>query len=257
MTEAKLVTAKSVTAALLVIGDEILSGRTKDKNIGFVADYLTNIGIDLREVRVVPDIIPEIVDALNAMRARYTYVFTTGGIGPTHDDLTAEAVAAAFGVEIAEDPRVIALLLQWIKPEDLNEARRRMARIPRGAELVENAISKIPGFWIGNVIVMAGVPAIMQAMLTAVGPKLEVGPRTVSQHHRRGQCRGRRLCGGSFRRRRSASAISASALIRPWRTAATTMRSSCAARMKRKSPQPRRRSRLFSPACRRKKCELR
>ncbi len=114
------------------------------------------------------------------MRARYTYVFTTGGIGPTHDDLTAEAVAAAFGVEIAEDPRVIALLLQWIKPEDLNEARRRMARIPHGAELVENAISKIPGFWIGNVIVMAGVPAIMQAMLTAVGPKLEVGPRTVS-----------------------------------------------------------------------------
>ena len=171
---------KSVTAALLVIGDEILSGRTKDKNIGFVADYLTEIGIDLREVRVVPDIIVEIVDALNAMRARYTYVFTTGGIGPTHDDMTADAVAAAFDVEIAEDPRIIALLLQWMKPEELNEARRRMARVPKGAALVENAVSKIPGFWIGNVIVMAGVPTIMQAMLTAVGPKLETGARTVS-----------------------------------------------------------------------------
>jgi molybdenum cofactor synthesis domain-containing protein len=173
--------AKSVTAALLVIGDEILSGRTKDKNIGFVADYLTNIGIDLCEVRIVPDLVDEIVVALNALRNRYTYVFTTGGIGPTHDDMTAEAVAAAFGVEIAEDPRVIALLLQWIKPEDLNEARRRMARIPKGAVLVENSVSKIPGFWIGNVIVMAGVPAIMQSMLAAVGPRLEAGPRTISR----------------------------------------------------------------------------
>jgi molybdenum cofactor synthesis domain-containing protein len=180
MTETKSAPEKSVTAGLLVIGDEILSGRTKDKNIGFTADYLTSIGIDLREVRVVPDIMPEIVDALNAMRARYTYIFTTGGIGPTHDDITADAVAAAFGVPISEDPRVIALLLQWIKPEDLNEARRRMARIPHGADLVENAVSRVPGFWIGNVIVMAGVPAIMQAMLTAVGPKLDAGPRTVS-----------------------------------------------------------------------------
>lgn len=172
--------AKSVTAALLVIGDEILSGRTKDKNIGFVADYLTNIGIDLREVRVVPDIIGEIAEALNALRVRYSYVFTTGGIGPTHDDMTADAVAQAFNVAISEDPRIISVLLQWIKPEDLNEARRRMARIPHGAELVENALSKVPGFWIGNVIVMAGVPAIMQAMLAAVAPKLETGARTVS-----------------------------------------------------------------------------
>lgn len=172
--------AKSVTAALLVIGDEILSGRTKDKNIGFVADYLTNIGIDLREVRIVPDIISEIAAAINALRVRYTYVFTTGGIGPTHDDMTADAVAAAFDVEISEDPRVISVLLQWMKPEDLNEARRRMARIPHGAELVENELSKVPGFWIGNVIVMAGVPEIMQAMLAAAGPKLEVGPRTMS-----------------------------------------------------------------------------
>jgi molybdenum cofactor synthesis domain-containing protein len=172
--------SKAVTAALLVIGDEILSGRTKDKNIGFCADYLTEIGIDLCEVRIVPDVIAEIVGALNAMRSRYTYVFTTGGIGPTHDDMTADAVAAAFGVEIGEDPRIINLLLQWMKPEDLNAARRRMARVPKGAALVENTVSKIPGFWIGNVIVMAGVPAIMQAMLTAVGPKLDTGKRTVS-----------------------------------------------------------------------------
>jgi molybdenum cofactor synthesis domain-containing protein len=172
---------KSVTAAVLVIGDEILSGRTKDKNIGFIADYLTNAGIDLREVRIVPDIMGEIVAALNALRTRYTYVFTTGGIGPTHDDITADAVAAAFGVEIKEDPRIIALLLERIKPEDLNEARRRMARIPHGAELVENKVSKLPGFKIDNVIVMAGVPAIMQSMLEGVGPQLDAGARTVSK----------------------------------------------------------------------------
>jgi molybdenum cofactor synthesis domain-containing protein len=172
---------KTVTAAVLVIGDEILSGRTKDKNIGFIADYLTNVGIDLREVRIVPDLIEEIVAALNALRARYTYVFTTGGIGPTHDDVTADAVAAAFGLEIEEDPRIIAMLLERIKPEDLNEARRRMARVPRGAELVENKISKLPGFRIGNVIVMAGVPAIMQAMLEGIGPQLDTGAKTVSK----------------------------------------------------------------------------
>jgi molybdenum cofactor synthesis domain-containing protein len=181
MTDSQLVSAKSVTAALLVIGDEILSGRTKDKNIGFTADYLTGVGIDLCEVRIVPDRIEDIVAALNALRTRYTYVFTTGGIGPTHDDLTADAVAAAFDVPIGEDQRVISLLLQWMKPEDINPARRRMARIPAGAELVENAVSKIPGFWIGNVIVMAGVPSIMQAMLRAAGPRLKTGPRTISR----------------------------------------------------------------------------
>src|SRR5271154_3638266 len=170
--------SKPVTAALLVIGDEILNGRTKDKNIGFIADVLVARGIDLCEVRIVPDIVAEIVSALNALRHRYTYVFTTGGIGPTHDDMTAEAVASAFGVPLVEDPRAIALLLQRIKPDELNDARRRMARIPQGAELIENAISKAPGFWIDNVIVMAGVPAIMQAMLAAVAPKLETGPRT-------------------------------------------------------------------------------
>jgi molybdenum cofactor synthesis domain-containing protein len=171
----------SVTAALIVIGDEILSGRTKDKNIGIVADFLAELGIELREVRVVPDSIPEIIAALNALRHRYTYVFTTGGIGPTHDDVTAEAVAEAFGLPLIEDERAIALMLQRIKSEDLNEARRRMARVPQGATLVENEVSKAPGFWIGNVIVMAGVPAIVQSMLASVASKLHSGPRTIAK----------------------------------------------------------------------------
>src|SRR6202162_619641 len=116
--------AQIVTAGLLVIGDEILSGRTKDKNIGYIADYLTAVGIELREVRVVPDVEAEIVAAVNALRQRYTYLFTTGGIGPTHDDITSESVAEALGLDVIEDPRAIALLLERLKPEDLNEARR-------------------------------------------------------------------------------------------------------------------------------------
>src|SRR6202042_3377439 len=125
-----------VTAAVLVIGDEILSGRTKDKNIGYIAEYLTGLGIDLKEVRVVPDEEPEIVAALNALRARYTYVFTTGGIGPTHDDITAECVAKAFGAAIDEDPRALAMMMERYQPGDLTPARRRMARIPAGADLI-------------------------------------------------------------------------------------------------------------------------
>jgi molybdenum cofactor synthesis domain-containing protein len=164
-----------VTAAILVIGDEILSGRTKDKNIGYIAEYLTGLGIDVREVRVVPDVETEIVEALNALRSRYTYLFTTGGIGPTHDDITADCVAKAFGVPIAVDERAVEMMLQRMKREDLNEARLRMARIPQGAELVENPISRAPGFRIDNVIVMAGVPAIMQAMLDNVAPGLVGG----------------------------------------------------------------------------------
>ncbi len=170
-----------VTAAVLVIGDEILSGRTKDRNVGTIADRCTELGIDLREVRIVPDEEAEIVAALDALRHRYTYVFTTGGIGPTHDDITADAVAKAFGVGITEDPRAIALLLERIKPEDMNESRRRMARIPHGASLVANAVSKAPGFWIGNVITMAGVPAVMAAMLDAISPQLAVGAQTIAQ----------------------------------------------------------------------------
>lgn len=181
-----LVFAPPVTAAVLVIGDEILSGRTKDKNIGYIAEYLTNIGIELREVRVVPDLMDEIVSALNALRSRYTYVFTTGGIGPTHDDITADAVAAAFGVPIDHDQRAVDMLLERFPPDQLNEARMRMARIPAGADLIANPVSKAPGFRIGNVHVMAGVPAIMQAMLDSVGPTLKTGAKILSETVRAG-----------------------------------------------------------------------
>ena len=172
-----------VTAALLVIGDEILSGRTKDKNIGYIAEYLTTIGIDLKEVRVVPDEEPEIVSALNALRSRYTYVFTTGGIGPTHDDITAECVAKAFGVPINYDPRAVKIMTERVSATGgvMNEARMRMTRIPAGAELVHNKVSAAPGFWIGNVIVMAGVPHIMQTMLEYVTPKLKTGVKMLSE----------------------------------------------------------------------------
>ncbi len=158
-------TPETVTAAILVIGDEILSGRTKDRNIGYIAEYLAKAGVDVREARVIPDDEGEIVAALNALRTRYDYVFTTGGIGPTHDDITADSVAKAFGVAIDEDPRALAIMLARYQPSDLTAARRRMARIPAGADLIDNPVSKAPGFRIGNVIVMAGVPAVMQAML--------------------------------------------------------------------------------------------
>ncbi|MBB2961552.1 molybdopterin-binding protein [Methylobacterium sp. R2-1] len=164
--------SSDITAAILVIGDEILSGRTKDKNIGTIADMLTEIGVDLREVRIVPDVKDEIIAAVNALRARYTYVFTSGGIGPTHDDITADSVAEAFGVGIDVDPRARAMLLERHRPEDLNEARLRMARIPDGADLIANPVSKAPGFRLGNVFVMAGVPQIMQAMLDEIRPTL-------------------------------------------------------------------------------------
>ena len=173
--------AEIVTAGLLVIGDEILSGRTKDKNIGYIAEYLTNLGIDLREVRVVPDVEEEIVDALNAVRRRYTYVFTTGGIGPTHDDITADCVAKAFGVGIGHDPRAVDLLGQRFGAGNLNEARLRMARIPHGADLILNKASGAPGFRIGNVHVMAGIPNVMQAMLDEVAPTLKTGVKLLSE----------------------------------------------------------------------------
>ncbi len=180
MTAAGTEPSEIVTAAILVIGDEILSGRTKDKNIGYIAEYLTNIGIDLKEVRVVADEETAIVEALNALRSRYTYVFTTGGIGPTHDDITADSVAKAFGVSIAVDPRARDLLLTRIAEKDLNEARLRMARIPAGADLILNKVSAAPGFRLGNVHVFAGVPAIMQAMLDEVAPTLKTGARMLS-----------------------------------------------------------------------------
>ncbi|HXZ15603.1 MAG TPA: competence/damage-inducible protein A, partial [Roseiarcus sp.] len=167
--------ALTVTAAVLVIGDEILSGRTKDKNIGYIAEYLARIGVDLKEARVVPDVEEEIVAALNALRARYDYVITTGGIGPTHDDITADAVARAFGVPIGEDPRAIAIMLERYAEADLTPARRRMARMPEGAVLIENPISRAPGFRIGNVFVLAGVPSVMQAMLDGAVKEMRTG----------------------------------------------------------------------------------
>jgi len=172
-----------VTAAVLVIGDEILSGRTKDKNIGYIAEYLTDIGIDLKEVRVVPDEEPEIVAAMNALRARYTYVFTTGGIGPTHDDITADCVAKAFGVALDYHPRAVEIMRARIAATGgvMNEARMRMTRVPLGGELVLNKVSGAPGFRIGNVIVMAGIPSVMQSMLESVTPSLKTGARMLSE----------------------------------------------------------------------------
>ncbi len=166
-----------VTAAMVVIGDEILSGRTKDRNIGHLADMMTAVGIELREVRIVADDQPAIVEAVNALRARNTYVFTTGGIGPTHDDITADAIAAAFGVPCDYDPRAYAMLDSHYAQRgiEFTLARKRMARMPVGAEHIDNPISMAPGFRIGNVHVMAGVPAIFQAMLDSVMPTLRKG----------------------------------------------------------------------------------
>jgi molybdenum cofactor synthesis domain-containing protein len=172
-----------VTAAVLVIGDEILSGRTRDKNIGFIAEMCTAVGIDLKEVRIVSDDEPDIVAAVNALRARYTYVFTTGGIGPTHDDITADCVAKAFGVPLDVHPEAVAILKERLAKTggELNEARLRMARVPRGASLVANKVSGAPGFWMGNVITMAGIPAVMQGMMDEVLPKLKTGVKLLSE----------------------------------------------------------------------------
>jgi molybdenum cofactor synthesis domain-containing protein len=172
----------SPTAAVLVIGDEILSGRTQDTNTNYIAKFLGALGIDLKEARVVADIEDEIVAALNALRARYTYVFTTGGIGPTHDDITADAVAKAFGVGIDYHSEVLAMLAaRYANPADFNDMRKRMARIPFTASLVKNTASAAPGFQIGNVFVMAGVPMIMRAMLEDIAPRLERGVIVHSQ----------------------------------------------------------------------------
>jgi len=164
------------TAAVLVIGDEILSGRTQDTNSHTIARFLVPLGIDLKEVRVVGDDEGEIVAALNALRARYTTVFTTGGIGPTHDDITADAIAKAFGVGIDYHPEALRLLAaRYPRPEDFNDMRKRMARVPIGADLIRNRLSAAPGFQIANVFVLAGVPMVMQVMLEEIAPLLERG----------------------------------------------------------------------------------
>jgi molybdenum cofactor synthesis domain-containing protein len=163
------------TAAVLVIGDEILSGRTQDGNSHHIARQLAVQGIDLKEVRVVGDDTQAIVMALNALRGAYDFVFTTGGIGPTHDDITADAVAAAFGVGIGYHPDAYTLLEARYPPGEFNDMRKRMARTPHGATLVKNAVSTAPGFHIGNVFVMAGVPMVMKAMLEEILPTLPRG----------------------------------------------------------------------------------
>jgi len=175
-------TANHVTAAILAIGDELLSGRTRDKNIGHLAATLTLQGIDLKEVRIVADEEDEIVSAVNALRERYTYVFTSGGIGPTHDDITADAIAKAFGVAIDHDPRAMEILTQHYEEMELpfTTARKRMTRIPDGADLIDNPVSKAPGFIIGNVHVMAGVPAVFNAMIENIMPTLEGGQKMLS-----------------------------------------------------------------------------
>lgn len=172
-----------ITAAMLAIGDELLSGRTKDKNIGHLADMLTAVGIDLEEVRIVPDDEERIVEALNALRQRYTYVFTSGGIGPTHDDITADAVSAAFGVPCEHDAKAMKLLGDnyAARGMEFTESRQRMARMPKGAVHIENPVSAAPGFNIGNVYVMAGVPSIFQAMLDNVIPTLKTGAKLMSR----------------------------------------------------------------------------
>lgn len=170
------------TAALIVIGDEILSGRTQDKNIAQVATFCNGEGIRLMHVRVVPDIQDDIVEAVNAMRAAHDYVFTTGGIGPTHDDITVDAIAAAFGVDVVMHPKAQAVLTDYYASRGgVTQARLRMARVPAGATLIENALSGAPGIRIANVFIMAGVPHITALMLEALKGMLEGGARMQSR----------------------------------------------------------------------------
>jgi len=172
--------ADRVTAAVMIIGDEILSGRTQDTNLNFIAKYLGTYGVDLAEARVVPDIKDEIIPALNALRTKYDYVITTGGIGPTHDDITAGCVAEAFGVELYEHPEILEMMRSRWQGE-LNAARRRMARVPVGGSLVKNAVQGPPGFQIGNVFVLAGVPMVMRGMMDDVVPRLRTGAVVISR----------------------------------------------------------------------------
>ena len=173
---------KRVTAALLIIGDEILSGQTHDKNLPYIAESVNSVGVQLAEVRVVPDIKQEIIDAVNALRHRYDYVFTTGGIGPTHDDITAESISEAVGRKLIENPEARRRLEEHYKfnGTEINAARLSMANTPEGAELIDNPISTAPGFKIENVHVMAGVPRIMQAMMDNITGSLEGGTTKLS-----------------------------------------------------------------------------
>jgi molybdenum cofactor synthesis domain-containing protein len=169
------------TAAVLIIGNEVLSGRTQDANLAFLGKRLNDQGIRLKEARVIADDADAIVDAVNVLRAAHDYVFTTGGIGPTHDDITSACVARAFGVELHRHPDAERVLRAHYKPEDINEARLKMADVPVGADLVANPVSRAPGFRIGNVFVLAGVPSIMRAMFDGIAPTLAGGRPMVSR----------------------------------------------------------------------------
>ena len=168
-------------AALIIIGNEILSGRTKDKNLAYLAEWLNEIGIQLYEVRVIRDDEKEIIDCVNLLRKKYDYVFTTGGIGPTHDDITIESIAKAFNVELETNPEALKILQSYYKEGELNEARLKMTLLPKGAELVENPVTKAPGFKMENVFVMAGIPSIMQGMLEGAKAFLKVGNKMTSK----------------------------------------------------------------------------
>lgn len=168
-------------AALIIIGNEILSGRTKDKNLAYLAEWLNEIGIQLYEVRVIRDDENEIIDCVNLLRKKYDYVFTTGGIGPTHDDITTESIAKAFNVELETNPEALKILQSYYKEGELNEARLKMTLLPKGAELVENPVTKAPGFKMENVFVMAGIPSIMQGMLEGAKAFLKLGNKMTSK----------------------------------------------------------------------------
>lgn len=169
------------TACVIIIGNEILSGRTQDKNLSWIAKELAECGVRLAEARVIPDIPDAIIRTVNEARSSFTYVFTTGGIGPTHDDITTECVARAFGVAVVRHPEAEALLARHYTPEQLNAARLKMADTPQGAELVPNPVSAAPGYRMDNVYVMAGVPSIMQAMFSFIKPTLSGGQRILSR----------------------------------------------------------------------------
>jgi molybdenum cofactor synthesis domain-containing protein len=171
----------NVSASLLIIGDEILSGRTKDANLAYLATWLNEVGIQLAEVRVVPDVEAEIIEAVNALRAKFDYLFTTGGIGPTHDDITVDSIAAAFGVKVIKHPEAYRRMLDYYGKEKFTEARQRMTRVPDGAELIDNPVSIAPGIRIENVFIMAGVPKIMQSMLEGIRGHLRVGRKVWTQ----------------------------------------------------------------------------
>ena len=168
-------------AALIIIGNEILSGRTKDKNLAYLAEWLNEIGIQLYEVRVIRDDEKEIIDCVNLLRKKYNYVFTTGGIGPTHDDITTASIAKAFNVKLETNPEALNILKGYYKEGELNEARLKMTLLPQGAELVENPVTKAPGFKMENVFVMAGIPSIMQGMLEGAKIFLEIGNKMSSK----------------------------------------------------------------------------